>query len=134
MCLILVKFHLCSDKSFSPEELMAMILNNSRQIAENFAGNVISICLCYYQILECISSSFVSNFLARVSAFQSPSQSHSDEDTNRKGLSVLKYIYVFFLVHPIFVQQVSSGIFYQAFSSAIKCPLQSIKFCGFLFI
>ena len=29
---------LFSDKKFSPEELMAMILNNSRQIAENFAG------------------------------------------------------------------------------------------------
>eukprot|EP00112_Aurelia_sp_Birch-Aquarium-sp1_P011540 Seg2425.2 transcript_id=Seg2425.2/GoldUCD/mRNA.D3Y31 product="Hypoxia up-regulated protein 1" protein_id=Seg2425.2/GoldUCD/D3Y31 len=32
-------FKSSDDKSFSPEELMAMILNNSRQIAENFADH-----------------------------------------------------------------------------------------------
>lgn len=34
-----VMFKVSDDKKFSPEELMAMILNNSRQIAENFADH-----------------------------------------------------------------------------------------------
>jgi len=41
-----VLFRHDSDTTFTPEEIMGMILNHSRNIAEKFAGELLENCSC----------------------------------------------------------------------------------------
>ena len=47
-------FLLCSEEVYSPEELLGMIFNSSRQIAEDYAGNSTHHCTNYLMTVLCV--------------------------------------------------------------------------------